>query len=88
MLAIDTTGTSETRANTGIQRVTRSLVKSLSNLTEVQPVCLDSTDNCWRTPTFQARKRIYHQEDLRPGTRRGATRRTWAHILQGIRLKK
>ena len=87
MLAIDSTGTSNTRANTGIQRVTRSLIKGLTNLTMVQPVCFEQIYNCWRLPDKQARKRIYHQEDLRPGNRRGARWRPWKYILKVLNLR-
>jgi glycosyltransferase involved in cell wall biosynthesis len=88
MLAIDSTGTSNTRANTGIQRVTRSMVKSLANLTYVQPVCFEPIYNCWRLPDKQARKRIYHQEDLRPGNTRGTNWRPWKYILKTLNSKE
>lgn len=84
MLAIDTSGTSETRANTGIQRVTRSLIKGLSNLTKVRPVCLNKTHNYWCFPKEKGRKRIYHQEDLLPGHRRGTSSNLWNRILATI----
>jgi glycosyltransferase involved in cell wall biosynthesis len=87
MLAIDSTGTSNTRANTGIQRVTRSLVKGLTNLTMAQPVCFEKIYNCWGLPDKQAKKRIYHQEDLRPGNRRGVRWSPWKYMLKALGSK-
>ncbi|MFT3829528.1 MAG: glycosyltransferase [Opitutaceae bacterium] len=48
MLLIDLTHTSHTPANTGIQRLARSLCTALEHRTAVAPVCLDPFANAWR----------------------------------------
>jgi len=82
MLAIDTTATSKTRANTGIQRVTRSLAKELVNLTEIRPIALDNTDLQWRELDAKANKRIFHFQNTRPSSKRGSKPVWWDWILK------
>ncbi len=48
MLLLDLTHTSHTPANTGIQRLARSLFAALERRTAVAPVCLDPFANAWR----------------------------------------
>ncbi|HLP10277.1 MAG TPA: glycosyltransferase [Opitutaceae bacterium] len=48
MLLIDLTHTSHTPANTGIQRLARSLCAALERRTAVAPVCLDPFADAWR----------------------------------------
>ncbi len=47
-LLFDATHTSHTRAQTGIQRVVRSLARELAQLTRVEPVCFDPHQHAWR----------------------------------------
>ena len=82
MLAVDTTTTSGTRANTGIQRVTRELTKGLSNLCTVQPLIHDPGTGRWKEPDRKALARIFHQEDLKPGRRRGIRGKPWTSLQQ------
>ena len=48
MLLLDLTHTSHTPANTGIQRLARSLFAALARRTAVTPVCLDPFAKAWR----------------------------------------
>jgi glycosyltransferase involved in cell wall biosynthesis len=48
MLLLDLTHTSHTPANTGIQRLARSLFAALERRTDVAPVCLDPFADAWR----------------------------------------
>ncbi len=48
MLLVDLTHTSHTPANTGIQRLARSLFGALSRQTPTTPVCLDPYARAWR----------------------------------------
>ncbi len=48
MLLLDLTHTSHTPANTGIQRLARSLFAALAHRTEVAPVCFDPFARSWR----------------------------------------
>jgi glycosyltransferase involved in cell wall biosynthesis len=49
MLLLDVTHTSHTRAQTGIQRVTRSLFQELGKITPTTGVCYDRYRGAWRT---------------------------------------
>lgn len=51
MLLLDATHTSHTRAQTGIQRVCRSLFAELARDSPVQPVCFDPHQHAWRSLT-------------------------------------
>lgn len=48
MLLLDLTHTSHTPANTGIQRLARSLYAALERRTAVTPICLDPFADAWR----------------------------------------
>ncbi|MBA3849826.1 MAG: glycosyltransferase family 1 protein [Opitutus sp.] len=48
MLLLDVTHTSHTRAQTGIQRVCRSLAAELTRKAGVRPVCFDPHQHAWR----------------------------------------
>ena len=58
MLAVDTTTTSGTNANTGIQRVTK-LTKCLTNLRPTQPIRFDSSSKSWKIPDKKDRVRFF-----------------------------
>ncbi|MEI6107119.1 MAG: glycosyltransferase [Opitutae bacterium] len=49
MLLLDVTHTSHTRAQTGIQRVTRSLFQALGKITPTTGVCYDRYRHAWRS---------------------------------------
>ena len=49
MLLLDTSHTSHTRAQTGVQRVVRAIFASLSAKEPVEPVCFDPHQETWRT---------------------------------------
>ena len=83
MLAVDTTVTSRTRANTGVQRVTREFTKCLSNICDVQPLCYNQGIQRWQVPAKGSLVRIFHQEDLSPSRRRGSRSRPWT-VLQKL----
>lgn len=51
MLCLDATHTSHTRAQTGIQRVCRSLYAALAHSAKVKPVCFDPHLDAWRKLT-------------------------------------
>ena len=87
MLAVDTTTTSGTNANTGIQRVTRELTKCLTNLRPTQPIRFDSSSKSWKIPDKKDRVRIFHQEDLKPSHRRGSKVTFWSKIIQLFKSK-
>lgn len=55
MLLYDASHTSHTRAQTGIQRVVRSLFAELASRRDVAPLCFDPHQHAWRT--LRARER-------------------------------
>ena len=87
MLAVDTTTTSGTNANTGIQRVTRELTKCLTNLCPTQPIRFDSSSKSWKIPEGKDHVRIFHQEDLKPSHRRGSRVTFWSTIKKLFKPK-
>lgn len=61
MLLYDATHTSHTRAQTGIQRVVRSLFAELATRTAVAPICFDPHQHAWRTLTRIELATLRHQ---------------------------
>ncbi len=53
MLLLDATHTSHTRAQTGIQRVVRSLFRELEKRGQAAPICFDPHEHAWRGLTAQ-----------------------------------
>jgi len=48
MILLDTSHTSHTRAQTGVQRVVRSIFTALSTKEPIEPVCFDPHEEAWR----------------------------------------
>jgi len=72
MILIDLTTTSHCEANTGVQRVCRSLYVALSQVREVVPVCFDPYLSRWRELDEVELANIELAEDRKPGNKRGA----------------
>lgn len=59
-LLFDATHTSHTRAQTGIQRVVRSLARELAQLGRMEPVCFDPHQHAWRALDTDERTLLAH----------------------------
>ncbi|MBH54415.1 MAG: glycosyl transferase family 1 [Opitutaceae bacterium] len=72
MILIDFTTTSHNRAQTGVQRVCRSLYSSLSKVRDVIPVCFDPYLSRWRELDEAELANIELAADCKPGNKRSA----------------
>lgn len=62
MILYDATHTSHTRAQTGIQRVTRSLFAELEKTQSATGICLDPYQSAWRTLTSSELKHLHPRQ--------------------------
>ena len=68
---IDVSHTSHTTSNTGIQRVTRSMTRSLGELVDcLEPVTFDPFQDAWRELNEKERQCLFPHDSVRPGSRR------------------
>ena len=72
MILIDLTTTSHCEAHTGVQRVCRSLYRSLAESTDVLAVCFDPYLNCWRELDASELLKLEMPEEQQPGGKRSA----------------
>ncbi len=79
MLAIDTSTTSDTLANTGIQRVVRALTSALSVLTQTKPVRLNNAKGIWEILNRKELENLTSNPNRQPAGHRGTKRnqRKW-----------
>lgn len=70
MIFVDTTHTAHCAANTGIQRVTRRIVRELG--ADAQPVVYDRYGKYWRAPDADEAELVTYPDTLRPGAKRSA----------------
>jgi glycosyltransferase involved in cell wall biosynthesis len=80
MLLLDVTHTSHTRAQTGIQRVTRALAAALPSATPIEPVCYDHFMKSWRKLDADELQNLSGRNEA--GSSRGA-KWSWAQRLRG-----
>lgn len=80
MIGVDVSTTSQTPANTGVQRVTRKLASHLGDCTKPQPLCFDSHAKDWRKLERKEFIRLFHFETLKPSQTRGRRKNLWSFL--------
>ena len=80
MIGVDVSTTSQTPANTGVQRVTRKLASYLGDCPQSQPSCFDLHAKNWRKLERKEFIRLFHFETLKPSQTRGRRKNIWRFL--------